>query len=172
MNLRATILAEHSKKQCDKIVSWVGDDQKRFNKLFELFLNGEYRVTQRAAWPLSYCVVAYPHFIKPHFRKLIGNLKKPNLHNAVKRNAVRLLQVANIPEKYEGDIMDICFHYLQSPTEAVAVKVFSIKVLGNLAKKYPDIIPEIILIIEEQLPHQAPAFKRRAKWFMREINDK
>jgi hypothetical protein len=62
--------------------------------------------------------------------------------------------------------MDICFSYLSSPTEAVAVKAFSLTVLGNLAKQYPDIIPEIKIIIEEQLPHQTAAFKVRAKAFI------
>jgi hypothetical protein len=65
--------------------------------------------------------------------------------------------------------MDICFTYLQSPTEAVAVKAFSLTVLSNLAKQYPDIIPEIQLIIEEQLPHQTAAFKGRAKLFLTKI---
>ena len=62
MNLRDEILKEHSKPQCNKIVQWVGDSQKRFDGLFNLFLNDEYRVTQRAAWPLSYCVIAHPEF--------------------------------------------------------------------------------------------------------------
>lgn len=172
MNLRETILQEHSKKQCNKIVAWVGVDQKKFNELFNLFLNSEYRVTQRAAWPLSYCVIAHPQFIKSHYSKLITNLKKPGLHDSFKRNTVRLLQVLDIPEKYEGDLMDICFQYLQSPGEPVAVKAFSITVLGNLAKKYPEIIPEIRLLIEEQLPHQTAAFKSRAKEFFKENNIK
>ncbi len=167
MNLKATILEEHSKKQCDAIVEWVGNDQKRFNELFYLFLNSEYRITQRAAWPLSYCVIKHPGLIKNNYAELIANLKKPRLHDSIKRNAVRLLQAVTIPEKYEGDIMDICFQYLQSPKEAVAVKAFSITVLGNLANKYPEIIPEIKLLIEEQLPAQTAAFKSRAKAFFK-----
>jgi hypothetical protein len=51
MKLRETILKEHSKANCIRIVKWVGDDQKRFDELFSLFLNDEYRVVQRAAWP-------------------------------------------------------------------------------------------------------------------------
>ncbi len=73
MNLREEILKEHSKAQCNKIVQWIGDSQKRFDELFNLFLNDEYRVTQRAAWPLSYSVIAYPEFIKKNFSKLIKN---------------------------------------------------------------------------------------------------
>jgi hypothetical protein len=49
MNLREEILKEHSKAQSNKIVSWIGNSQKKFDELFNLFLNDEYRVTQRAA---------------------------------------------------------------------------------------------------------------------------
>lgn len=167
-NLREEILKEHSKAQCTKIVAWVGVSQQRFDKLFQLFLHDEYRVVQRAAWPVSYCVIAYPDFIQPHWSSLIKNLSKPGLYNAVKRNSIRLLQDIDIPQKYQGQIMDICFNYLQSPTEAVAVKAFSLTVLGNFAKQYPDIISEIKLIIEEQLPHQTAAFKVRAKQLLKD----
>jgi hypothetical protein len=167
MNLEKAILEEHSKKQCNKIVKWVGSSQEKFNELFHLFLNGEYRITQRAAWPLSYCVIKYPALMNNSYEKLINNLKKPNLHDSIKRNTVRLLQAVDIPGKYEGAVMEICFKYLESPKEAVAIKAFSIAVLGNLAKKYPEIIPEIKLMIEEQLPHQSAAFKSRAKLFMK-----
>ncbi len=84
MDLLEIILKEHSKKNCDTIVTWVGDDKKKFDQLFNLFLNGEYRVTQRAMWPLSYCAIAHPSFMKKNFEKLITNLGKPNLHNSIK----------------------------------------------------------------------------------------
>src|SRR5438046_6692604 len=116
MNLRETILAEHSKANCNKIVTWVGGSQKRFDELFNLFLNSEYRINQRAAWPISYCVIDHPQFIKKHFSKLIGNLKKPKLHDAVKRNTLRLLQHIDIPKRFHGQLMDHCFNYIQSST--------------------------------------------------------
>lgn len=167
MELQNEILKEHSKEQCNKIVQWVGNNEERFNELFHLFITGEYRVAQRAAWPLSYCAIAHPELMNGNFDKLLSNLKKANLHDAIKRNTVRLLDAIEIPVKYEGRIMEICFTYLESPGEAVAVKAFSIGILGKLAKKYPEIIPEIKLMIEEQLPHQSAAFKSRSKAFMK-----
>ena len=68
--------------------------------------------------------------------------------------------------------MEICFKYLESSDEAVAIKAFSLTVLGKLAKKYPEIIPEIKLMIEEQLPHQSAAFKSRAKAFMKKTGSR
>jgi hypothetical protein len=168
MELREEILKEHSKAQCTKIVQWVGSSQKRFNELFALFLNDEYRVTQRAAWPVSYCVADYPVFIRTNFGKLLKNLQKPNLHDSIKRNSIRLLQHVAIPEQHQGEVMNICFGYLENPAEAVAIKAFSLTVLGNLAKLYPEIIPEVKLLVEEQLPHQTAAFKSRAKAFVKQ----
>lgn len=159
MKLREEILKEHSKTQCTKIVNWVGDDQQRFDELFKLFLHDEYRVVQRAGWPLSYCVIANPALINKHWKALISNLKKPNLHNAVKRNSLKFMEAIKIPVKHHGVVMDLCFKFLESPTEALAVKVYAMSVLGNLTKKYPEINSELIFMIEDQLPHQSVGFK-------------
>jgi hypothetical protein len=167
VNLKEQILKDHSKANCMTVVNWVGSSQQRFDELFALFITSHYRTSQRAASPVSYCVEAHPEFIKKNFAKLIKNLQQPNLHDAVKRNTIRLLQYVDIPVKYQGPVMDICFGYVASPTEAVAVKAFSLTVLGNLAKQYPEIIPEIKLLIEDQLPHQTAAFKSRAKAFLK-----
>jgi len=170
MNIRTALLKEHSKKQCAAIVKWVGGDQKRFDELFDLFLNDEYRVVQRAAWPISYCVEDHPGLIKKHFAKLIKNLNKKGIHDAVKRNSIRLLQHVDIPGKFHGQIMDICFRYISSPTEAVAIKALSITVLQNLAKQYPEIINEIKLVIDERWDHETAAFKSRAKQLFKEFS--
>ena len=167
MDLRSTILEEHSKANCNKIVSWVGSSQQRFDELFNLFLHSEYRINQRAAWPLSYCVIDHPQLITQHFSRLVKNLHKPGIHDSVKRNTVRLLQHVEIPKKFHGEIMDICFGYLSSPGEPVAIKAFSLSILHNLSKQYPEIKNEIKLIIEERWKHETAAFHSRAKKFLK-----
>ena len=170
MKLREEILKEHSKAQCTKIVKWVGSNQQRFDELFYLFLNDEYRVVQRSAWPVSYCVDAYPVLIGKHWRQLMQHLKKSGLQDAVKRNSIRFMQQIELPEKHHGKIMDMCFNYLESPKESLAVKVFSMSVLGNLTKYYPEIKTELKLIIEDQLPHQSAGFKSRAKKILKDLS--
>lgn len=170
MNIRAALLKEHSKKQCNAIVKWVGNDQKKFDELFDLFLHDEYRVVQRAGWPISYCVEKHPNLIQKHFSKLLKNLNKKGIHGAVKRNSIRLLQYVIIPKKFHGRVMDICFQYVSSPTEAVAVKAFSITVLQNLSRQYPEILNELKLVIEERLDYETIAFKTRAKQLLKEFS--
>ncbi|MFT3946227.1 MAG: hypothetical protein QM763_04560 [Agriterribacter sp.] len=51
----------------------------------------------------------------------------------------------------------------------VSVKAFSLTVLANLANQYPEIIPELKLIIEDQLPHETAAFKSRAQKILKQL---
>ena len=163
LNLRTTLLAERSKAQTTRIIKWIGSDQKRFDELFHLFLNDEYRVVQRAAWPLSYCVISNPQLIRKHFAKLVKSMKKPGLGDSVKRNTVRLLQHIEISHEIHGDIMNSCFDYLIDPKEKVAVKACSLSILDNLSKQYPEIRQELKTIIEDRWDSETAACRSRAK---------
>ena len=172
MNLRETILAEHSKAQTNLIIKWIGNSQQRFDELFDLFLQDEYRVVQRAAWPLSYVAIAHPKLISKHFNKLLKNLHQPKLPDAVKRNTVRLLQEITIPGRFHAQVMNLCFDYITSPDEAPAVKAFSLTILQNLSKQYPGIKQELKTIIEDRWDYESAAFKSRAKKILSEASHK
>ena len=163
MDLRSSILEEHSKTQSEKIVRYIGNDPRKFAVLIRLFTGSEYRITQRAGWPLSDCVRANPHLITPHWKKILAMLQREGLHDAVTRNVIRILQYVEIPKKYHGKIMTICFDFIASETAPVAVKAFSLTVLDNLSKSYPGIGPELKLIIEERWPHETAAFHSRGR---------
>jgi hypothetical protein len=170
MKLRDTLLAEHSKAQCMKVVKWIGNDQQRFNELLKLFLSDEYRVVQHAAWPLSYTVQAHPSLIKAHYGKLVKNLGRPGLPDAVKRNTVRIFQDLAVPERFRGELMNTCFGFIESMTEKPAIKAFSLTVLYNLSKQYPDIRPELKAIIEDRWDYESAAFKSRGRKILKLIS--
>jgi hypothetical protein len=153
----------HTKAQCDRIVKYVGDREDRFGELMELFFSGEYLITQRAAWPMSYCVRNHPMLVKPWFKKMLDLLESENAHSAAKRNIVRLLQYAEIPKRFQGRLMNRCFRFIEDPGEAIAVKAFSLTVLENLSSAYPEILPEIKTIIAARWDRETPAFRSRAK---------
>ena len=149
MKLRDEILAEHSKRQTAKIVDWAGDDPKRFGELMRLFLGDVYRITQRAGWPLSNCVEKHPELITPYFGKLLKQLERDDVHVAVRRNVVRLLQFVEIPSRYRGRIFDACFGLLSDPEQPVAVRCFSMTVAADIAKNDPALLNEIRLVATE-----------------------
>src|SRR4051812_3788183 len=117
MDLKAAALKEHSKAQCNKIVKYIGNDPKKFAELVNVFLAGPYRVTQRIAWPLSCCIEQNTTLIHPHLTKILKHVQKPDIHDAVKRNVVRLLQFINIPARHQGVVADLCFTFFKDTRE-------------------------------------------------------
>ncbi len=170
MNLRELIRKEHSTANCDRIVQWIGNDQRRFDELIRLFLDDEPMIRQRAGWPLSYSAMAHPSLIRKHIGRLLRNLQQPGLHDAVKRNTVRLLQDMEIPERYRGLLMNTCFNFISSPTEKPAVKVFSMTILHNLSKQYPDIRQELQTLLKDQWDQESAAFRARARKILKELS--
>lgn len=163
MDLKSAILQEHSKTQTDAIVRYIGNNKERFAELMQLFFAGEYRVTQRAAWPMSYCVREHPELVKPYFKKLVQLLQTPGIHNAVVRNILRLLQDISIPKAYHGPLMNHCFTLIEKNDEPAANKAFSLTILDHLSKQYPDIRQELQLIIRERWDYETPAFRSRGR---------
>jgi hypothetical protein len=162
MDFRKELLEEHSKAQAVKIQRYIGRDAQKFAELVKVFLTGPYRVTQRAAWPLSICIEQYPELARPHLKSLLQNLDQEGLHPAVKRNTMRLLQFVSIPKSLQGLATATAFRFLQNPSEAIAVRVFSMTVLANIAKENSGLKKEIRLILEDQLPFGSAGIVSRA----------
>jgi hypothetical protein len=172
MDILKLLRREHSKKQTDKIVAYIGDDAARFAELIRLFFKGEYRITQRAAWPLSYCVRRHPELIAPYYKQLLDNLQRKDIHVAVIRNTVRLLQDVDIPKRLHGRVMSICFDFVADTETPIAVKAFSLTILSHLSADYPEIRGELKLLIEEQWEQATPAFRSRAKQALKKMGVK
>lgn len=168
MNIREALLQEHSKKQTTRIVKYIGSDAQRFSELMKLFLGDEYRVTQRAAWVVSGCAEEHPSLIKPHFQKLVTNLDKLGLHDAVKRNTLKVLSELDVPVKLQGKLVNTCFRMLASQ-EPVAVKAHAMSIVANICKAQPDLKNELRMAIEEQLPYGSAAIRSRGNKILKQL---
>lgn len=168
MDLREELSKKQGKAWVENIVAWIGTDAKRFKELMLYFLEGDYVTVQRASWPIGIIGERQPQLILPYLPVMIKRMHDKDVHVAVKRNVVRALQYADIPEAVHADVMNICFDFLADPRETVAVRCFSMTVIDNLSKIYPDIKQELNSIIEEQLQHETTAgFKSRAMKILR-----
>lgn len=163
MNILAELEKEHSLAMRKKIVRYVGTNPQRFAKLVDVFLAGPYRITQRAAWPLSFCVEEHPELVKPHLRKLIRFMDRPGTHDAVRRNVLRLMTCIAIPVSLQGIAAESSIRFLSDVSQPVAVRCFALSVLTRLADQHPELMNEVVPIIEEQLPFATPAFRSRAR---------
>ena len=145
------------------LVRYIGADPKRFAELMSIFFEGEYRLTQRAAWPMNYCAERTPELIYPYLDKLLDQLERDDVHDAVKRNVVRLLQFVEIPPRLKGRVYSTCFDLIDDPDEPVAVRVFSISVAAKIARSETSLMSELKLLVRKHLDHSSVAFHKRAR---------
>ncbi|MGH9947610.1 MAG: hypothetical protein ACRD6X_10440 [Pyrinomonadaceae bacterium] len=163
MDIREALLAEHSKHQTMKIVRYIGDNPKRFAELMSHFLGPIYRLSQRAAWAVNYCAEHRPELIKPYFGRLVEQLDRDDVHDAVRRNVIRSLQFIEIPKRYHGRVFDACFNLVDDPHQPVAIRVFAMSVAARIAKNKPALLNELRLLVEKHLPHATAGFRARAR---------
>ncbi len=165
MNIREKILEEHSKENAEAIADWIGTNKARLKELIDIFLHDEYRVVQWSAYAVSKVADQHPKLMEPYLDDMVARMKEPDLHVAVKRNVVRILQDVTIPEHLHGDVMNTCFDFLADTNETIAVRVFSMTVLDHLSIIYPEIKQELHAIIHDELEngHASAGFKSRAK---------
>lgn len=163
MDIEHDLLNEHSKSLTLKIAAWIGTDAERLKCFMDVFLGGDPLIAQRGAWVIGKIADDRPDMFIPHLKKLISAMKKPGVHDAVKRNITRLLQTIEIPRRMEGTIVSLCFDFLASPNESIAVKVYSMSVIARFCAKEPDLEKELRLLVARQLPDATGAFRARAK---------
>ncbi len=170
VDIKEQLIEGHTAKNSMEICEYSLSDKKRFEELMECFVSKEYRIAQRAAAVLRLAVTKVPGIIRPYIKDLIDQLPRKDVHNAVIRNTVRILQQIEIPEEFHGHVITNCFSFIEDPATPVAIKAFSLTTLNNLAKFYPEIKKELKLIIEERFETETAAFKSRAKKILSSID--
>jgi len=170
MNIREELIKEHSRTNALKIASYACLSKKNFKELMNCFLDEEYRVAQRAAWSVSWAAQKQPQMITPFIKDLVAQLQRKEVHDAVVRNSVRVLEQIEIPEIYHGEVMNACFGFIEKPSTPVAIKAFSLTILHRLSACYPEIKHELKLIIEDRWDTETAAFKSRGKKILKTLS--
>jgi hypothetical protein len=144
---------------------------KQENELIILALDKDQLLSSRAMWVLGHCSDIDYNRVKPFLNILIDNLKHPNLHNGVIRNTLRLFQKHTVPKKQESFLLDKCFEYIKNPTEAIAVRAFAMTVIFNISKPYPELLDELLMILNDLSIHDnGPGIRSRLKNITKEIH--
>lgn len=97
-------------------------------------------------------------------------MQEPNTHNAIQRNVMRILQYVEIPRSLKGMVANICFNFISDTKTAIAPQAFAMSVLSNIAKKEPDLLKELRVIVHQMLPYATPAFRARAKKIFKDLD--
>ena len=168
MDYELQLAKEHSRANTDRIAKAIGSDPAEFKKLIDIFYNGKKPLPDRASWLLSTVNAKHPELLDPYLSKLLDDIKTYR-SDTIKRNIAMVMSDHVIPKKMQGTLISVCFDLLLSSDEKVAVKVHALQTIANIAKDYPEIIPELKSVVEDQLPKSSAAFHARARMIMKKF---
>ncbi len=168
--MKSLLEKSRSRKNIEEVAIIASTDNNAFKELIRLMKDDtEVYLAGMAAWAASHAVEKNKLLAPIYIKDLLALVSKTH-SDGIKRNIVRIWQMTKIPEKYSWEVADICFNFLKSNKESVAVKAFSITVFQHLIKDIPELKNEVMFELEKQLPHSPAAFKVRARDFFNNCN--
>lgn len=167
--IQSLLAANHSKANTQRIVGIIGYDADLFEELVAIFLGQDAELARRAAWVFSELAPRFPEVCYRYWSAMLAMVGRRNVHDAIKRGFFRALQDLETPELYLGDTVQLCFEQLMNRQAAIAIRVFAMTSLVNLAQQLPELKSEIRLILEDELPFGSAGFVSRAKRELRRL---
>lgn len=135
----------------------VGEDPALFREVMDLSFSQPYPVNMRTARVVEICCEENPERILPYLEEVIEKISISTT-DGVKRSYLKIIDDYTGIDAIEdpGRLLQICFDWLLSPSEAASIRYHSLGILLKITGRYPELIPELIsalsLIIEEGNP--------------------
>jgi len=168
MNYITQLLKEHSRINTDIIAKAIGNDAGEFKKIIDIIYKEKDPLPQRASWLLAVVNNKHPELLQPYLEKFIDTITDLKI-DAARRNMLVVLASHDIQKKLQGKLISVCFDFILSPTEVVAVKTHAMQCIANIAKTHRELIPELKSAIEDQLPKTTAAFHSRARMVLKKL---
>jgi len=169
-----SILPDSLRRTADMAVIFVLEHPETFRDFVDASLAQEYPMSMRASRVVHLCAIEAPELIRPYLGELVEVL--PELHDvSVIRNFLDLLDpfVDELNEEQTGLLVSYCFGNVEDASQAIAIRVLSLKLLYLVSRRIPEIKPELLAIIQYNLPESTPAFKAQSRqiirWLEKEI---
>lgn len=162
IDLREIISSEMSRKNTDYVKEIILKQPSLFSKLFKLVLLNEEPVSRRAIWVLDAVSEINPDQMKPYIEQLMDNIQLFK-HDGLKRHSLRILSRFKIPTNREVELLDICYGYLLSEKESIAVRYYAMEILYSMTEKEKDLKYEFSSVLEMLHEEKSPGLKNHIR---------
>ncbi len=162
---------DSSRVTANLVVDAVGGNESYFKILMDAFYNEKSPINWRALRVIDICTDNNSDLFVPYVNKTAG-IYPDYKEGAIKRILPKLFSkhVDKINQENCGILINTCFEYLLSGSEAVAVKVNCMQLLYELSKRVPEIRGELQAAIEFHYDEGTTGYKSRAKKILKELN--
>ncbi|MDR3705356.1 MAG: hypothetical protein P4L28_05565 [Paludibacteraceae bacterium] len=146
MDAEKMLFEKLSRSKVDVLVLEAIQNQPLFDKLISLSFSDNKRLAWRAAWVLSHLHEKQPQLLEPHFAQIMEFVPQSQIDGA-RRSFIYILSNTSFNE-YPVSFINLCFDWMLSPKQPVAIQVYCMRILVRVCKVYPDFKSELVVCLE------------------------
>ena len=159
-SLTDLLMVENSRRNTDLIADIIFNKHALFDELFDIYLRNEEPLSRRAVWVVDTVAEKHPELLDRYLESIVEALPRFE-HDGLKRGSLRMLSRSPLPQNHLGELMNMCFDWLVSAKESVAVKVYAMEILYRISQVEPELKKELADSIEWRIAEGTPGFKHR-----------
>jgi hypothetical protein len=167
-DLEVFLLSSLSKNTIEYSVLWALEDKKNFEELYQLVFSENLKLAWRAAWVLEKIHLKQPDLVVNKISELISAL--PGFkHDGQKRCSLLIILRSPLPDPISVELINICFDWLVSPKESIAIRVNCMKILEKICQAEPDLTNELILCLNDDFSKCSKGFQKAASNLLKKL---
>ncbi len=169
MNYHNLLTQSISKPLVIVIVADINYDETRFNNLLQLISSTDVTkqavlLNYRVSWVMSHCGINFPTLFSD---KVIDYLLLPTAnqqqHTGYIRNVLRAFQDLDVKANINPNLLNTAFNVATNNSETIAARAFAITIIENIGKYEPDILRELLLVLDNTQAQYSRAVQYRIK---------
>lgn len=150
------------------IIQEIGQDQNKFDEIFEGIFHHDPRIRMRSADIIEKVSKSYPRLLKTHKEQILRNLQNFK-QQEVKWHIALILSYMELNTTEFESVVSKLKQWLSDPDESKIVRTNSMQALVDIAIRYNHSVSKIRSLIEKHLDNESPAIKSRARKLFKKI---
>jgi len=127
----------------------------------------DYSSVYNASWILAHCFTEHPDLYQSEYTPLLLHAADAfKAKSGIKRNVLKVFQSVELMGKQIETVIEFAYNTLENLQSETALRAFSITILERYIQYFPELIPDLIFILERELPNAGAAFTVRARLFL------
>jgi hypothetical protein len=168
MNVIEFLSIDSSRISADLLVDKFEEDPDIFDTIVEVMYRDTYPLSMRAGRVVWLIAKKYPGFIKAYLPDMIDRLPDFQI-DGVRRNIMSILVELPLPEIELGRLFNVCYDWVESEKEPVAIRGNAISILYKISEKEPGLKTELIQLFESLLPCNSMGIETRIRHYLKKL---
>jgi hypothetical protein len=138
------------------LVRYIADYPEHLDIIMKKALDDSQPENWRAVWMVDKIHERHPELVIPYLPAMTSFLMTTQ-NASKKRHLLKLISLNEIQQENMAALLNFCIDEFTNAAEPVAVRVYAMQILFNIAQKEPDFSGELIELIEHEMEYHGSA---------------